>query len=124
MPIVFYSDGVKQRPSADIELVVYRIVQEALTNVAKHAGPCDATVSLRNYRNTLWIRVTDNGNGFDLGSLDREDGSGLGLFGMQERAALVGGSVSVASSPGRGTEIEVRVPLAATLPSAPVGGEH
>ncbi len=124
MPIVFYSDGVKQRPSADIELVAYRIVQEALTNIAKHAGACDATVSLRNYRSTLWIRITDNGRGFDMGSLDRDDGSGLGLFGMQERAALVGGSVSVTSTPGRGTEIEVRVPLATSLPPATVGGEH
>ncbi len=118
----FYSDGLKQRPTPDVELVVYRIVQEALTNVAKHAGPCEATVSLRFYRNTLWIRVTDSGRGFNMSSLDRSDGAGLGLFGMQERAALVGGTVTVTSGQERGTEVEVRVPLGASLPTTAVGG--
>jgi two-component system sensor histidine kinase UhpB len=124
LPVVFYSDGLKQRPTPDVELVVYRIVQEALTNIAKHAGECEATVSLRFYRNTLWIRITDNGRGFDVPSLDRSDGSGLGLFGMQERAALVGGTVTVTSGPGRGTEVEVRIPLIMSLQPTTVGGDQ
>ncbi len=123
LPVVFYSDGLKQRPTPDVELVVYRIVQEAVTNIAKHAGPCQATVSLRFYRNTLWIRITDNGRGFDMNTLDRSGGSGLGLFGMQERAALVGGTVSITSGENRGTEIEVRVPLVVPLPATAVGGD-
>lgn len=124
LPIEFYSDGLKQRPTPDVELVVYRIVQEALTNVAKHAGPCNATVSVRFYRNTLWIRITDNGRGFDVSTFDRSDGSGLGLFGMQERAALVGGTVSITSGHNRGTEVEVRVPLGESLPTTAVGGDQ
>lgn len=124
LPVEFYSDGIRQRPTPDVELVVYRIVQEALTNIAKHAGQCEATVSLRFYRNTLWIRITDNGRGFDQTTLDRSDGSGLGLFGMHERAALVGGTVTVTSGHNRGTEVEVRVPLGASLPTTAVGGDQ
>jgi two-component system sensor histidine kinase UhpB len=122
LPVAFYSDGLKNRPTPDVELAVYRIVQEAVTNIAKHAGDCEATVSLRVYRNTLWVRITDTGQGFDMSSVDLNDGSGLGLFGMQERAALVGGSVLISSGRGRGTEIEVRVPLVSALPNAPVEG--
>lgn len=122
LPVTFYSDGLKHRPTPDVELVVYRIVQEALTNIAKHAGSCSATVSLRFYRNTLWIRITDTGRGFDMASINRGDGSGLGLFGMQERAALVGGTVTITSGTGRGTEVEVRVPLGTSLAAATVGG--
>lgn len=124
LPVVFYSDGLKHRPTPDVELVVYRIVQEALTNIAKHAGPCQATVSLRLYRQTLWVRVTDNGRGFDMTTLDRSDGIGLGLFGMQERAALVGGTVNITSGEHRGTEIEVRVPLTISLAGTAIGGEE
>lgn len=124
LPVAFYSDGLKSRPTPDVELAVYRIVQEAVTNIAKHAGDCEATVSLRVYRNTLWVRITDNGLGFDSSTLDYEDGSGLGLFGMQERAALVNGTVTIASGRGRGTEIEVRVPLGSMLQNPAVEGVH
>ncbi|HEX3722009.1 MAG TPA: ATP-binding protein [Nitrolancea sp.] len=124
LPVVFYSDGLKSRPAPDVELTVYRIVQEAVTNIAKHAGECEATVSLRVYRNTLWVRITDNGLGFDTSTLSYEDGSGLGLFGMQERAALVNGTVTISSGRGRGTEIEVRVPLGSVLQSPAVEGVH
>lgn len=122
LPVAFYSDGLKNRPTPDVELAVYRIVQEAVTNIAKHAGDCEATVSLRVYRNTLWVRITDTGKGFDMSAVDLDGGSGLGLFGMQERAALVGGSVLISSGHGRGTEIEVRVPLVSSLPTTPVEG--
>jgi signal transduction histidine kinase len=107
-------DGVNRRLPADVELVLYRVVQEALANVLKHASAATARVSLSRRRNEVVLCVQDNGTGFDPKEDKHSDGTGLGLFGMQERLALVGGDVRLESAKGSGTTITARVPLVST----------
>src|SRR5581483_634488 len=83
-------------------LVLFRILQEALHNVAKHARASDVQVSLDQSRDHLWLRVQDSGIGFDPGQTQR----GLGLASMRERVALAQGTVWIHSAPGRGTLVE------------------
>src|SRR5579875_328875 len=99
----FKSTCPRGRLSPVVELAVYRIAQEALTNVAKHARASEAHMLLRVDEIRLTMEVRDSGRGFDSRSLERWTGAGLGLFGMRERAALAGGALSVDSAPGRGT---------------------
>jgi PAS domain S-box-containing protein len=103
------------RLSPEVETHLYRIVMEALTNVGKHAGAGRVSVILERRRDHLLVIVEDNGRGFDPESV-RQAASGehkLGLFGMQERAALVRGTFLIESNPGQGTTVFVRVPLPA-----------
>ena len=95
----------------EIALCLYRIVQEALQNVVKHSGATGAQVVLRGNENEIFLQVADHGSGFDSGVTTGN--SSLGLVGMRERVRLVHGKISVISSEGEGTQIEVRVPLPA-----------
>lgn len=113
LPVHLRVDRLEGRLAPDVELALYRVLQEALANVAKHAGASQAWVSLRRGRSDLALKVRDDGRGFDVAAVLRERERGLGLFGMQERMALVGGSLSVRSRPGAGTEVVARVPLPA-----------
>jgi PAS domain S-box-containing protein len=105
--------GPRRLPPA-VETTVYRVVQEALTNTAKHAGARTATVVLRQRRETVQAIVSDDGCGFDVDHALRAPAAWthLGLHGMRERAALLGGTVTIESTPGEGTTIYVRIPLA------------
>ena len=107
----------QRRLPPEVETAVYRIVQEALTNAAKHAHAIRVSVVLRHRGTSLLAIVEDDGGGFDveavLGAAAVE--KRLGLFGMSERAALLGGRFSVESAPGRGTTVFVEIPL----PEAP-----
>lgn len=95
-----------------IETELFRIGQEALTNVAKHSGASKVSMSLKVEDDELVCVVLDNGRGFNSGTaLAAPDGRSYGLMGMQERATLVGGRLLIASEPGRGTRVEVRIPL-------------
>lgn len=87
---------------------MYRIVQEALTNVAKHSHAAKASVVIKRRGNKISLIVEDNGRGIDLATQKR---TGLGLKGMRERADLLGGHVEIESAPGKGTTIYVTVPL-------------
>jgi two-component system sensor histidine kinase UhpB len=91
----------------EIDLVVYRVAQEALTNVMRHSGAERATLSLEARDGSLRLRVTDDGRGID-GAAPEET---TGLAGMRERAMLVGGSLAIRSRPGAGTAVELEVPL-------------
>jgi signal transduction histidine kinase len=92
----------------EIESVAYRLVQEALTNVSKHAGVERAHVSVRQAGDALEIAVRDEGRGFAPGA----QGEGFGLVGMRERIALVRGALDVRSTPGEGTCVSARIPVA------------
>lgn len=98
-----------------VEIAVYRIVQEALTNAAKHAGASAVSVLLERRGDSLHVIVEDDGRGFDVedvlarGDMDRR----LGLHGMRERATLLGGSLTVESAPERGTTVFAEIPLGA-----------
>jgi len=89
-------------------LNLYRVVQEALSNVAKHSGARRALVSLSAREDSLRLIVKDTGRGFDP-ALARS--RGLGLINMDERVRSLGGSFSLQAKPGEGVHIEVRVPL-------------
>ena len=91
----------------DVEQCVYRVAQEALANVAHHAQARHVEVSLHREDKHLALSVSDDGNGFDPGSIDTEHH--LGLRGMQERAEMIGGVLDVASGPGQGTTVHLTV---------------
>lgn len=94
------------------ELVLYRIVQEALTNIARHAEARHASVTLERRDGVIVATIEDDGKGFDPEATYHEPGERpLGLFGMQERTALLGGHFILWSRPGAGTQIVVQVPL-------------
>lgn len=104
--------GLTRRLPADVELVLYRVVQEALTNIAKHASATNAAVSLSRRHNEVTLTIADDGVGFDLNGGRQSNDTRLGLFGMRERLALIGGEVQIESARGSGTKIIARVPLA------------
>jgi PAS domain S-box-containing protein len=93
----------------DTQLTIYRILQEALRNVLRHAAAANVSVQLRAGAEVLHLSIADDGHGFDRGREGWQ--AGLGLASMEERANLLGGTFSVASQPGHGTRIEVRLPL-------------
>ena len=103
----------KQRLSPDIEITVYRIVQETLTNILKHAQAKYVSVVVESQQNILQITVEDDGKGFDMECLLNKAmaESQLGLVGMKERAAMVQGTLDIESTPGDGTVVFVRIPL-------------
>ena len=92
-----------------VATAAYRITQEALTNVARHAKANRVEVQLQTDNGTLILAVKDDGNGFD--ALNLSESEGLGIAGMRERAALVGGSLEVHSEQGVGTEVYFIVPF-------------
>jgi signal transduction histidine kinase len=97
-------------PEASIHL--YRIVQEALSNVARHSGAREAWVTLEEKDNHLDLEIRDNGKGYEGGSeMKRAPGHGIGLMGMRERAEHLQGSFSIRSAPQKGITVNVRVPL-------------
>lgn len=98
----------------DVAAVLYRLIQEAMTNVLKHAQASRISIVLEEKPETLALVIEDDGVGFDLEALDgpsASEVSGLGLSGMRERVALLDGSMNLETSPGKGTTIFVRVPL-------------
>jgi signal transduction histidine kinase len=103
-------EGVPTTVPRDVALCVYRVAQEALRNVARHAGANETWVSLVTSDPELVLCVQDKGAGFDAAGVRSQPG--LGLSSMAERVRLIQGTLSVTSAPGRGTTVEVRVPLA------------
>jgi len=103
------------RLTAEIELTLYRILQDALDNVARHARARHVKVALTESHGMIVLVVDDDGAGFnsDQHPEGKEGPGGLGLLGMRERASYVGGTVQVKSGRGAGTEIEVSIPLPA-----------
>jgi signal transduction histidine kinase len=94
----------------DVALCIYRIVQEALRNIAKHTAVKEASVYLFAAGPELVLRVQDKGSGFNPAAVHSQPG--LGLSSMAERIRLVEGELSITSDPGRGTTVAVRIPLA------------
>ncbi len=99
-----------ERLSPEIESNLYRIAQEALNNVAKHAQAATASVLLERRDNQMTLIVEDDGIGFDS-EAETSDAERLGLTGIRERAALFGGSLEIESAPNKGTTLYVRVPV-------------
>ncbi len=98
-----------QRFVAEVEITAYRIVQEALTNVARHAGVSEVTVRLWTDDDALWVVIADQGRGFDPQAARAHVSSGLA--GMHERAALLGGELTIESTRAAGTRVTAALPL-------------
>jgi signal transduction histidine kinase len=114
------STGLQGRLAPDLETVLYRVTQESLNNVGKHAGASRVTVSLAAANGSVRLRINDDGVGFEPVAANRllNDGH-FGLAGMRERVEMVGGSLVVDSLPGRGTTVAVEM---ANRPAEPVSG--
>ncbi|MEA2594301.1 MAG: two-component system, NarL family, sensor histidine kinase UhpB [Thermomicrobiales bacterium] len=113
VPVDYQSRGLRGRLPSEVELVLYRVAQEALTNIAKHADASRVWLDVDRTGNDVTISIRDDGRGFDHNVSAASDGRGLGLglFGMEERVALVGGRFRIWSRPGSGTEIFAFIPL-------------
>jgi len=96
------------RLTPEIETALYRIVQESLTNIVKHAQAHNVSIVLGRKSNTVSVIVEDDGVGFDP---DRPREGGLGLIGMRERVSLIGGRLTIESRPGAGTTFVAEVPV-------------
>lgn len=119
LPVEVVVDGDPATLPAAVDLQAYRIVQEALTNVRKHAGPARATVHLHYGTEALEVRVDDDGRGASAAPADAGSGGGHGLVGMRERAALCGGELRAGPRPGGGWSVTARLPLAGAPGGAP-----
>lgn len=99
------------------KLALYRIIQEGLSNARRHSGTASATVRLFRSGAEVVAEISDRGSGFTPVSIVDRD-PGLGLIGMQERAAMIGGRISIDSEPGRGTRVRVVIPTNGEVASA------
>lgn len=113
LEVTLTTRGAEDRLDPDIETLVFRVVQEALTNVLKHSGALEAEVELAVEGQQLRLLVRDRGRGFEPERMlsEVEEHGGLGLRGIQDRIVLVGGRTHLESAPGEGTTLRVRVPL-------------
>jgi signal transduction histidine kinase len=114
VPIEVQILGVKGRLPPEIETAVYRIVQEALTNVLKHASARNVSVLLERKNGQLRLIIEDDGKGIDPTSAAGTDFSGdprLGLSGIRERLALMDGNMTLESTPGAGTTLFIQIPI-------------
>ena len=100
-------EGLETRFDEGLETLIFRVAQEAVTNAVRHSGAPNIGIHLVSNADKLVLTVTDNGSGFDPTKLA---GGGSGLRGMRDRATLFDGHLSVLSTPGRGTRIELRLP--------------
>ncbi len=103
---VYFECVLNRRLNIRIELTIYRIIQEALTNIRKYAEVSEATVTIRELDDVVRVMIEDKGRGFDF----KNQSLGVGLFSMDERARSVGGELLISSSPGQGTKLILEVP--------------
>lgn len=106
---------VREKLSRDLETTIYRLIQEALTNVAKHSRASSVLVSLASRKDQLVVEVSDNGVGFDTSVPTK----GFGLPGIRERVYLAGGTLQITSG-GGGTTIRARLPVRADVDEPPL----
>ncbi len=114
--LAFEQGRLPTRHTPELEATVYRLVQEALANVVKHAGATSARIRLEEDESSVWVTVEDDGSGFAVA--DEHDG--FGLLGMRERVELAGGELEITSTPGQGTRVTARLP-AERVPEPPPG---
>ncbi len=112
VPCAFRCTGLLQSTPPEAEIALFRIVQEALSNIWRHSHATQAGVELIYLPHHLQLKVWDNGKGFSIDlDLPHNSESGLGLVGMRERAILIGANLKIISSPGEGCTLELSLPL-------------
>jgi signal transduction histidine kinase len=103
---------ISRRLGSAAETAIYRVMQEALRNVVKHASAKNVWIHAWNEDGALCCSIKDDGSGFDAGGMrGGEQGRGLGLIAMRERVSAVGGTLEIEATPGRGTELLIRMPM-------------
>lgn len=107
--VIFRYKGLEERFPSHIETVVYRIIQEALTNVAKHASAEKVKVTVMRLKTVVKIYVEDNGRGFNVSKVMPE--GAYGISGMKNRALFAGGTLEITSTPGEGTSVVSTLPI-------------
>jgi len=113
LPVTVTVTGAERQLPADVDQAAYRIVQEALTNVSRHAGHACALVHLHYEPDALSVQVDDDGPGARAGTDGRPAGPGLGLLGMRERVAALGGRLSAGPRDGGGFQVRAELPARA-----------
>lgn len=105
--------GEEMKLPPQVEIALFRVVQEAITNIIKHAGANNVVVSVELTPSTIGIEIEDDGKGFDLNAINSQADKiqGIGLLGMRERITLISGKFNITSQPGGGTRIAVEVAL-------------
>jgi len=111
LTVTFEATGELATVPPDVSLCLYRVTQEGLGNVARHATAHQARVTVSRGGNGVVLTIHDDGSGFDLVAARR--GHGLGLISVDERVRLMGGHLTIDSTPQRGTELRITVPLSA-----------
>jgi signal transduction histidine kinase len=112
VPIQIKTTFTGRLPGA-VEIALYRLVQEALTNATKHGKASRVSIQVSRTGPALCCSIQDDGTGFDVRAVESERGRrGLGLIGMRERLSAIGGTFSIDSAPGHGTKLSIRVPMA------------
>ncbi len=101
--------GLENRIPNELEIIIFRIIQELVTNIVKHANATEANISLTQHDNELNIMVEDNGKGFKVGRLEEKDGMGLGT--IERRVEHLEGTMEVDSTQGRGTSVSIDIPI-------------
>ena len=112
IPVLFNVEDVPVSLPADVSLCLYRVAQESLRNIGKHAAASEVQVWLAGVRDGVQLRIEDSGDGFDVETALKK--GGLGLISMEERVRLVNGKLSIQSQPKKGTKVEALVPLSKT----------
>jgi PAS domain S-box-containing protein len=120
LKVKFHADRLEQRLDPMVETECFRVAQEALTNVVRHARAKTVTVDLRQENGLLHLRVRDDGTGFEVAAVREKAvrGASLGLLSMEERAALAGGGLEFTSIPRQGTEVHAWFPIKWQAPPA------
>jgi signal transduction histidine kinase len=121
----FENSGIDGRFASELESTVYRLIQEALSNVAHHAGVAKAKLKVWSNRHQVCVEVEDSGIGFDLTQV-LQSNEGTGLTEMRERVAWLGGQFALESTPGKGTRLVASLPLVSgeSVSGESLSGEH
>ncbi|MCG0274919.1 MAG: sensor histidine kinase [Thermosediminibacteraceae bacterium] len=109
--VEFIVMGDKVKLDSNVEITLFRVIQEALSNVKKHARAKNVILKLEFLRNAVNLHIEDDGVGFDPEKLDQKEGGHFGLINIRERVNLLKGTVRIRSEPGRGTSIYITIPL-------------
>ncbi len=120
IPCEVRAEGEPYRLPPDVEIGIYRIMQEALQNVSVHAQARRAGVHIGFSSDAVTLDVADDGRGFDLQTVRRNSAGHYGIMGMQERAESLGGKLAIQSEPGQGTQVRVSVPVQAVASGLPM----
>ena len=111
LPVRLITLGLDKRLEPYLEVTLFRLIQEALTNIRKHAKASDVIVKLEISSSFVTAQIKDNGQGFDLEAVQNKSHDSYGLIHMRERVELINGEFSINTQPGRGTEVLARIPF-------------